>query len=134
MLVMRKTFLKCNLSTFIGKLLMESKLKMTTQHFSVVCLTRSHSVSCDCNRHDIHWYVGILKLFLTLYISLSLINVMFVYFLFKRKVDAYLLWLFSDLICIPCIAYKTFNCVVTADSQVRLNMLLLSHLNASMAL
>lgn len=41
---------------------------------------------------------------------------MFVYFLFKRKVDAYFLWLFSDLICIPCIFYKTFNCVVIAGS------------------
>lgn len=111
---------------------MESKCRMTTQHFSVVCITHSHSVKCDCNRHDIHWDVGISKLFLTLWISLSLINVMFAYFLFKRKVDAYFLWLFSDLTCIPCVACKNFNSVVTADSlTLRLNMLLLSHLNAA---
>lgn len=95
---------------------MESKCRMTTQHFPVVCLTHSHSVKCDCNRRDIYWDVGILKLFLTLWTSLSLINVMFAYFLFKRKVDAYFLWLLSDLICIPCVAYKTFNCVMTANS------------------
>lgn len=113
---------------------MESKCRMTAQHFPVVCLTHSHSVKCDCNRRDIYGDVGILKLFLTLWISLSLINLMFAYFLFKRKVDAYFLWLCSDLICIPCVAYKTFNCVVTANSHVRPNMLLLSHLNASVAL
>lgn len=95
---------------------MESKCRMTKRHFTVVCLTHSYSVKCDCNRCDIHWDVEILKLFLTLWIALSLINVTFVYFLFKRKVDAYFLWLFSDLICIPCVAYKTFSCVVTAGS------------------
>lgn len=72
-------------------------------------LERSHSLKCDCNRHDIHRDVGFLKQFLTQWISLSVINVKLVYFLFERKVDTYFLWLFSDLICIPCVAYKTLT-------------------------
>jgi len=73
-------------------------------------LGHSHSLQRDCsNRHDTHRGVEFLKQFLTWCISISVIMAMFVYFLFKRNVDACFLWLLSDVICIPCVAYKTLT-------------------------
>lgn len=72
-------------------------------------LDHSYRLKCDCNRDDVLRDVRFLKQFLTRWITLSVINVTFAYFLFQGKVDAYFLWLFSDLICIPCVAYKTLT-------------------------